>query len=131
MYDNYNYPPGADTPDAPWNQPSEPDPITLDVTVNTTLFKRTTVETSNYDAHTDEDGCRELEIHDGYKDIEKYYTEQHKSILDLLGELCKYIKGELAGGVSDSRKRELEMMLDDCTGWQVYQFEVENYEALA
>lgn len=23
MYDNYNYPPGADTPSAPWNQ-SEP-----------------------------------------------------------------------------------------------------------
>ncbi len=24
--DNWNYPPGSDTPDAPWNQPDAPEP---------------------------------------------------------------------------------------------------------
>ena len=131
MYDNYNYPMGADTPDAPWNQPSEPDPITLDVNVNVTLFKNdVTVETSNYDIIPDDEFDDVfIDLHDGYADVEKYYIEQHKSILDLLGELAKYIKGELAGGnLSRQRRQELEMMLEDCQGWQQYSFEVEEFE---
>ena len=128
--DNYNYPPGADTPDAPWNQPCEQDPITLDVTVNTTLYKKFTVETSNYDVFTDDEfGDASIELHDGYADVEKYCADQHKSILDLLAELAKYIKGELAGGdLSRQRRQELEMMLADSQGWQQYSFEVEEFE---
>ena len=131
MYDNYNYPPGADTPDAPWNQPSEPDPITLDVNVNVTLFKNNvTVETSNYDIIPDDEfGDAFIELHDGYADVEKYCIEQHKSILELLSELTKYINGELAGGnLSRQRRQELEMMLADSQGWQQYSFEVEEFE---
>jgi hypothetical protein len=131
MYDNYNYPAGADTPDAPWNQPGEPDPIVIEATVNTTLFKNNvTVETSNYDVvHDDDFGDASIELNDGYSDVEKYYTEQHKSILELLEELAKYIKGELAGGnLSSHRRQELEMMLEDCQGWKQYSFEVEEFE---
>lgn len=121
---------GADTPDAPWNQPSEPEPITLDVAVNTTLYKEVTVETSNYDVFTDDEfGDAFIELHDGYADVEKYCIEQHKSILELLAELSKYINGELAGGnLSSQRRQELEMMLEDCQGWQQYSFEVEEFE---
>lgn len=131
MYDNYNYPPGADTPDAPWNKPSETDTITLDVNVNVTLFKNdVTVETSNYDVVTDDEfGDAFIELHDGYADVEKYCIEQHKSIPELLAELSKYIKGELAGGnLSSQRRQELEIMLEDCQGWQQYNFEVEEFE---
>ena len=131
MYDNYNYPPGADTPDAPWNQPSEPDPIVIEATVNTTLFKNdVTVETSNYDVvHDDDFGDASIELNDGYSDVEKYYTEQHKSIIELLEELAKYIKGELAGGnLSRQRRQEHECMLEDCQGWKQYSFEVEEFE---
>ena len=130
MYDNYNYPPGADTPDAPWNLPGDPDPITLAVTVNTTLYRDTTVETTNYDIYHDvEFGETEIELHDGYSDVEKYYTEQHKSIPFLLGELAKYIEGELAGcDLSQSRRQELEEMLADCKGWKEHSFEVEEYD---
>lgn len=128
MYDNYNYPMGADTPDAPWNQPGDPDPITLAVTVNTTLYRDSTVETSNYDICRDDFDETHIELHDGYSDVERYYTEQHKSIPFLLDELAKYIEGELAGcDLSQSRRQELEEMLADCKGWKEHSFEVEEF----
>ena len=123
MYDNYNYPMGADTPDAPWNQ-HEPDPIEVSVAVTVTLTHETTVETANYINGEDGD-----ELLDGYDDINAIYSEQHKSVPELLGELAKYIKGELTGGnVSYQRKWELQSMLEDCQGWTEEETEVDNYE---
>jgi len=128
MYDNYNYPLGADTPDAPWNQ-VELDPIDVNVVAEVTLVHNTKVATINYVAYTDEeDGSYNEELNDGYQDIEEYYKEHHKSIPDLLDELAKYIKGELAGGnLSHQRRQELECMLEDCEGWEVGNIEIEDF----
>lgn len=128
MYDNYNYPPGADTPDAPWNQ-VEPDPIDVNVVAKVTLVHNAKVTSTNYDAYTDEeDGSCNEKLNDGYQDIRKYYKEQHKSIPDLLNELTKYIKSELAeGNLSCQRKQELEWMLEDCEGWEVDNIEIEDF----
>jgi hypothetical protein len=128
MYDNYNYPPGADTPDAPWNQ-VELDPIDVNVVAEVTLVHNAKVATTNYVACTDEeDGSYNEELYDGYKDIEEYYKEQHKSIPDLLNELAKYIKGELAGeNLSYQRRQELELMLEDCEDWEVSNIEIEDF----
>lgn len=127
MYDNYNYPPGADTPDAPWNQ-VENEPIDVDVVAEVTLVHNTKVSTTNYNAYTDEEGYHDEELYDGYQDIEKYYKEQHKSIPDLLDELAKYIKGELAGGnLSHRRRQELELMLEDCEDWEIDNIEIEDF----
>lgn len=127
MYDNYNYPPGADTPDAPWNQ-VELEPIDVDVVAEVTLVHNTKVSTTNYNAYTDEEGYCDEGLHDSYQDIEEYYKEQHKSIPDLLDELAKYIKGELAGGnLSHRRRQELELMLEDCLGWEVGNIEIEDF----
>lgn len=126
MYDNYNYPPGADTPDAPWNQRDQ-EPIEVEADITVSLTNRVIVETTNYTEYCDED-CGDIELHDGYKDIESHFTEQHKSIPDLLAELAKYINGELAGGnISSSRMQELKAMLDDCQGWQVDNIEIKDY----
>lgn len=132
MYDNYNYPPGADTPDAPWNQPSDPDPIDVRVDVGVALScKNCSVYTDNYWIEADNEGYTETHLEDGYADIKRLYTEQHKSIPELLAELCKYINGELAGGnVSRQRKEELEQMLEDAEGWQVDDVEIDDYEAI-
>ena len=45
--DNYNYPMGADTADAPWNQ-VEPEPIEVEVTVSITLSKTVKVYVDDY-----------------------------------------------------------------------------------
>jgi len=129
MYDNYNYPMGADTPSAPWNQPGDPDPVELNIEVTMCLTHKTTVQTTNYDDCTDEEGYTERDFHDTETDIHDYYEKQHKSIPQLLNELAKYINGELqSGGLSSMRRQELEEMLDDCNGWTVNDFELEDYD---
>ena len=58
MYDNYHYPPGADTPDAPWNQVEYPEEE-FNVTIVETLSKDVTIFTNNYNLEMDcdEGGC--------------------------------------------------------------------------
>ena len=56
--DNYNYPMGADTKDAPWNQVDNPE-REIEVTVSVTLSKTVKVKVSDYeitDSGKDEDG---------------------------------------------------------------------------
>lgn len=123
--DNYNYPPGADTPDAPWNEREIPEiEVTAEITV---LLKKSDIKvlTSNY--YIEEDG--KTELNDCFYNIAEYYEKQHNSIPALLGELAKYIKGELAGGdISASRRQELEAMLEDCEGWEITDTDVEEYD---
>jgi len=125
MYDNYNYPPGADTPDAPWNEKENPEiEVVAEVTV---LLKKSDVKISTSNYNFDEDG--EIELNDCYCDIEEYYEKQCNPIPKMLGELTKYINGELAGGdISASRRQELEAMLQDCVGWETVDIEIEDYK---
>lgn len=125
MYDNYNYPAGSDTPDAPWNQ-RDPQPIEVACDTCVTLKKRIVVTTTNYEEDCDETGC-DIFLHDGFVELEQHVKEQHLSIPKLLDELAKYINGELAGGVTGSRKWELQQMLEDCYGWQE-ELEIDDYD---
>ena len=56
--DNYNYPMGADTADAPWNQ-VDPEPIEIEVTISITLSKTVKIYVDDYiqeAPEVDEDG---------------------------------------------------------------------------
>ncbi len=56
--DNYNYPIGSDTPEAPWNQADNPE-REIEVTVSVTLSKTVKIKVSDYeitDSGKDEDG---------------------------------------------------------------------------
>ena len=64
---NYDYPMGADTPDAPWNQ-VDPEPRKIKVTVSITLSKTVEVEVTDYTAEEDYD-------EDGYNGINYDYSE--------------------------------------------------------
>lgn len=58
IMDNYNYPMGADTKNAPWNQVDNPE-REIEVTVSVTLSKTVKVRVSDYeitDSGKDEDG---------------------------------------------------------------------------
>lgn len=69
---NYDYPMGADTKDAPWNQ-EDPKPRTIEVTVSITLSKTVEVEVDDYTAEeeVDEDGN-----HNVYYDYSECNLEQ-------------------------------------------------------
>ena len=64
---NYDYPMGADIPDAPWNQ-VDPEPRKVEVTVSITLSKTVEVEVTDYTAEEDYD-------EDGYNGINYDYSE--------------------------------------------------------
>lgn len=59
---NYDYPEGADTPGAPWNQLGENSPVNVDVIVTCCLSRRCKIPVTNYeliktsDSEMDEDG---------------------------------------------------------------------------
>lgn len=122
MYDNYNYPMGADTPSAPWNEVDVPE---IEVDVEATVLMKATVKVYTDNYSTDCDG--DIELHDRYADIERLVKEQHKSIPQLLAEFAKYIRGEMAGDVSARRRQDLEAMLADCEAWSQQDIEIEDY----
>lgn len=96
MYDNYNYPVGTDTPDAPWNQVDPPEKE-IEVTVSVTLSKTIKVKVSDYeivDSGKDEDG--------------EYFEEVDYSNCDLKGAI----------------ENQYILPQDKCSDWDVDDFEV-------
>ena len=123
MYDNYNYPPGADTPDAPWNRQDIPE-INVDCDMTVILVKPAVpVVTDQYTK--DESGY--TEITDGGLDLIKRYKQQHFSITDMLSELKQYITDEISTDIPASRRQRLTDMLDDCQNWQIEDVDVDYY----
>ena len=77
--DNYNYPMGADNPDAPWNQEENPE-REIEVTVSVTLSKTIKVKVSDYDI-----------INSGKDEDGNYFEEVDYSNCDLKGAVEKQI----------------------------------------
>ena len=124
------YPAGAYSDhNAPFNEPSEPDPIEVECEVSVTLQKTVTVETDNYTLDFDEEsGNYDIDLLDDCIDLANKVEEQHYSLYDLLGELVKYIKNDLCADIPDKRKRELRQMLADADGWELDSIEVDDYK---
>lgn len=125
MYDNYNYPMGADTPDAPWNQRDNEEQV-FDVDVNVQLVKTMPLYTSDYFTETDTNG----DDIDDFRTVcadhnwEQDYKEQHYTIPEMLEELKKYLESELPMSKGERRIR-LRDMLADCQGWEQFDFYAE------
>lgn len=130
MYDNYNYPPGADTPDAPWNQPDVPE-REFDVTISMSLSRTVQCYTNKYIPEIDEeDGHLYIDTSD--TPWSEVYGDNHKTIPELLEELKKYIQKDLDNLADDETKmdkafhrRRLEFLLTECDEWTV---DEEDYE---
>lgn len=78
MYNNYDYPCGTDTPDAPWNQEENPE-REIEVTVSVTLSKTIKVKVSDYDvinSGKDEDGNYFEDIDYSNCDLKEAVTNQ-------------------------------------------------------
>ena len=122
--DNYNYPMGADTQDAPWNEIDVPE-IEITATASVLLTKKKIKIATDYYALTG-DGCELLCDHN---DVKEMFEEQCNSIPFLLEQLSKYINSELKlSTISIARKIQLKSMLEDCTGWTQESIEIDDYE---
>ena len=107
--DNYNYPMGSDTKDAPWNQVDNPE-REIDVTVSVTLSKTVKIKVSDYeitDSGKDEDGEYFEDIDCSNCDLKSAVEEQ----IILPQSAHMYIKGN-------------PKVHEDLSNWCVDDFEV-------
>ena len=109
--DNYNYPLGADTEDAPWNEVEVPEEE-IEVTVSVTLSKTVKIKVTDYtvESGTDEEGEHFKDIDYSSCDLKKAVEEQ--ITLPQYGYL--YIRGDHENG----------KLIEDLSGWNVDDYEV-------
>lgn len=119
MYDNYNYPAGADTPDAPWNQPVIPEKD-FDVEVTITLFKHETVTTDDYTPEFDDEDGRTYSNTENTDWGKAYKDSGCFTIPELLNELKTYVEADMQTCLPNSRRgAHLKLLLEACDGWNV------------
>ena len=133
MYDNYNYPLGADTPYAPWNQ-SDPEPVEVDVTISQSLSRPTTITVTDYiaeeweDCEPDEEGgfyrTGGIEYDFSDSDLKGAYKRQEYTIPELLDYLKDYLIADINKCNEESKKRKLQHILKCCKDWEVDETEV-------
>lgn len=107
--DNYNYPMGADTKDAPWNQVDNPE-REIEVTVSVTLSKTVKIKVSDYeitDSGKDEDG--------------EYFEDIDYSNCDLKGAVEEQIALPQNAYIYVKSNPEVH---EDLSNWCVDDFEV-------
>lgn len=119
---NYAYPAGADTSDAPWNA-IENDRIGFDCDVSVTLVKTMVLKTDDYFTETDTNGDDIEDFHTvcAGHDWERDYEDEHYTIPEMLEELKRYLESELPMAEGNRRIRVRDM-LADCQGWEKQEF---------
>ena len=139
MYDNYHYPAGADTPDAPWNEVEVPEKE-FEVTCSQSLSRTAIVTTNNYipgasgvDYERDDEGGYTAI---GYQDPDdtsdtcwkdEYKNNGYTTPLELIGILKTYIDKELTElentmepndkSYKVTRARRLKFLIEECESW--------------
>lgn len=118
--DNYNYPVGADTKDAPWNQVDNPE-REIEVTVSVTLSKTVKIKVSDYqitDSGKDEDGEYFEDIDYSDCDLKGAVEEQ----ITLPQDAVHYLEKK----VSHPQGSLMLKRINDLKDWNVDDFEVIN-----
>lgn len=119
--DNYNYPLGADTKDAPWNQ-HDPQELEFEVTISQSLSKSTTVTTTDYVEEEDYDDCLEQNIPVSNTDDTNWmcaYEDCHYTPYNLI----ILLKDILTTGKLPSEK-ERKYLIQECDNWDIDETEV-------
>ena len=143
--DNYHYPLGADTEDAPWNQKEVPEKE-FKVTCSVSLSKTAQCFTNDYIPGAegvdyepdDEGGSYAVSYHEDDDTSDTNWSEvfkdNHKTIPELLEEFKQYLQKDLKNidAVAEIRKhdkaflkRKLERLIEECNGWSI---DEEDYE---
>lgn len=93
---NYDYPMGADIPDAPWNQ-EDTAPKKVKVTVSITLSKTVEVEVSDYttEEEVDEEGNHNIYYDYSNCDLEQAVRDQI-TLPNSVGEFNDWVEDDFA-----------------------------------
>lgn len=127
MYNNYDYPLGADNSLAPWNQ-EENTEIERDCDVTETIARKVTLSTTDYAAEEDWDDelgkC--ISVDTSETDWSAEYANQEYTALELIAKLKTYVEEDIKNTSPDTSKgRELKRLLSACDGWEQEGLEVE------
>jgi hypothetical protein len=127
--DNYNYPEGSDTPNAPWNQ-VDPPKKEFTVTATFSLDKEIKVHTSDYtqDVDWDEDDGKVACIDTSDTNWIKAYQEEHETVEDLLKEFKTLLEAKIeeCENFSEDKNtlKRYKYLKSECEGWVTHDFEV-------
>lgn len=127
MYNNYDYPLGADNSSAPWNQ-VENSEIERDCEVTEIITRKITLSTTDYIAEEDRDEefgkCLSADTSD--TDWAGEYSNQGYTVLELIAKLKAYVEEDIKNTSPNTGKgRELQRLLSACSGWEQVELEVE------
>ena len=131
MYDNYNYPPGADNEYAPWNEPEVPEKE-FDMTCCQTLSKTVSVWTNNYNPGAsgvdyepdDEGGYCAVGWHDDDDTsdtnwADEYHDNDHYTPQQLIELFKRYLEHMLDDKVQVSTApSQIKHLIQECEDWQ-------------
>jgi len=112
MYNNYDYPIGADTPNAPWNKKPVPK-RSFDVFISQTLSKSTQVVTDDYVLEDDD-------IHADTSDTEwaTAYSGEHYTPLELIEAFKDYLQKHLPDPITNLREfKKVKKLIAECENW--------------
>lgn len=117
MYDNYNYPPGADNPSAPWNE-KEPPVREFDVVVSQSLSKQLKIDAPYvYTKEMDDMGGFEEIDTSNVNWIEEYSNNGCLTPLELIGEFKKILSNLLNTDITGRTRMQYKSLLKECDGW--------------
>lgn len=118
--DNYNYPVGADRPDAPWNQVDTPE-RNFDVVVIQSLIKRTEIRTDDFrlEIEYDEGFSNEIRHTDNTDWVKAYHEDGKYTPLELINKFKEFLEQNLPDKTTDRKKyRQYTMLIKECEGWE-------------
>lgn len=121
---NYDYPLGADTVDAPWNEVSIPE-RDFDVNVCQTLEKYVTVTTDDYIPEYD-DWDRSVHYdtsETNWKEV--YHDNDYHTPLQLIKLFKQCLEENLKNGIVFKSPRYTEDLIKECEGWEEVETNIE------
>lgn len=119
MYDNYNYPPGADTPSAPWNEYTPPEKD-FEVECSQTLCKTVNIVTRNY-AHYEDESEDGVDIWDDTSDTEwekEFKDNGYHTPLELIGLFKEFLEEQLKQEIVFKSPAYTQHLIRECRDWE-------------
>ena len=125
MYDNYNYPLGADNPSAPWNEPLDPEPKEFEIVISQCLSKSLKVLTQDYTKEYEEESVLTLTNTDDTEWKTVYEDEGHYTIDELL-KIFQWLLNKVIDEdmLIFDMKDYCKHLIEECDNWYINETEI-------